>query len=97
MPQSEEIAVYSVLPKVISVLDYSKECDTPISSRFEQHPPEEPLMEHFTPVSAAIGGVLIGLSATMRGSPMVASPELAVSSVVCGRPGQVMLRGGSGS
>ena len=51
MPKPEEIAVYRVLPKVISVLDYSKSSDTRISSQFEPRQPQaaDDLMEHFTP------------------------------------------------
>jgi len=51
MPKPEEIAVYRVLPKVISVLDYSKGSDTRVSSQFEPRQPQsaDDLMEHFTP------------------------------------------------
>ena len=51
MPKPEEIAVYRLLPKVISVLDYSKGSDTRVSSQFEPRQPQsaDDLMEHFTP------------------------------------------------
>ena len=37
-PKPEEIAGYRAFPKVISILDYPKGLDTPISSQFEQLP-----------------------------------------------------------
>ena len=51
-------------------------------------------MEHFIPISASIGGFLIGVSATML---WLANGRIAgISGIVavCGCPGQVMSHGG---
>jgi uncharacterized protein len=52
-------------------------------------------MQHFTPISAAIGGSLIGLSATLL---WITNGRIAgISGIVgaCGRRGQAMSLGGS--